>query len=103
MSSWLSVSTKDFKLSEALKIIYSLVWDDFCSWYLEWMKPSIDGTISNTDYEKTIFFFEELLELLHPFMPFVTEEIYHQLRERAEGDDLCVKQINQPAPSLHSI
>jgi valyl-tRNA synthetase len=84
-----------FRLSEALKIIYSLVWDDFCSWYLEWMKPSIDGKISKADYEKTIFFFEELVELLHPFMPFVTEEIYHQLKERADGDDLCVKQINQ--------
>lgn len=86
-----------FRLSEALKIIYSLIWDDFCSWYLEWMKPSMDGAISKNDYEKTIFFFEELLELLHPFMPFVTEEIYHQLKERKESNDLCVKQINQPS------
>jgi valyl-tRNA synthetase len=59
------------------------------------MKPSMDGTISKTDYEKTIFFFEELVALLHPFMPFVTEEIYHQLRNRKEGDVLCVKQIVQ--------
>jgi valyl-tRNA synthetase len=84
-----------FRLSEALKVIYSLVWDDFCSWYLEWMKPSMDGSMSQADYEKTIFFFDELLELLHPFMPFVTEEIYHQLKERKEGDDLCVKQVVQ--------
>jgi valyl-tRNA synthetase len=82
---------KQFRLSEALKIIYSLVWDDFCSWYLEWMKPPVEETISKEDYEKTIEFFEELLQLLHPFMPFVTEEIYHQLKERSE--DLCVKQI----------
>lgn len=84
---------KQFRLSEALKIIYSLVWDDFCSWYLEWMKPPMDGTISKSDYGKTVEFFEELLQLLHPFMPFVTEEIYHQLKERTEGDDLCIKQI----------
>jgi valyl-tRNA synthetase len=81
-----------FRLSEALKVIYSLVWDDFCSWYLEWMKPSMDGTIAKADYKKTILFFEELVQLLHPFMPFVTEEIYHQLKHRAEGDDLCIKQ-----------
>jgi valyl-tRNA synthetase len=87
---------RQFRLSEALKIIYSLVWDDFCSWYLEWMKPSIDGKIGQADYEKTVFFFDALLELLHPFMPFVTEEIYHQLKERKEGDDLCVKQVAQP-------
>ena len=87
---------QQFRLSEALKIVYSLVWDDFCSWYLEWMKPLIDGSISKTDYEKTIDFFEELLQLLHPFMPFVTEEIYHQLKERTEGDDLCIKQIQPP-------
>ena len=82
-----------FRLSEALKIIYSLIWDDFCSWYLEWMKPPMEGTISKEDYEKTIEFFEELLQLLHPFMPFVTEEIYHQLKDRSEGDDLCIKQF----------
>lgn len=81
-----------FRLSEALKIIYSLIWDDFCSWYLEWMKPTIDGSVTKADYEKTIDFFDELLQLLHPFMPFVTEEIYHQLKERTEGDDLCIKQ-----------
>jgi valyl-tRNA synthetase len=57
------------------------------------MKPPMEGTISKSDYEKTVAFFEELLQLLHPFMPFVTEEIYHQLKERTEGDDLCVKQI----------
>jgi valyl-tRNA synthetase len=90
---------KQFRLSEALKIIYSLVWDDFCSWYLEWMKPPMEGTISKEDYETTINFFEELLQLLHPFMPFVTEEIYHQLKERSEDDDLCIKQFKPPASS----
>jgi valyl-tRNA synthetase len=83
----------DYRLSEALKMIYSLIWDDFCSWYLEWIKPS-DKQISSAVLSKTITFFEELLQLLHPFMPFVTEEIYHQLKERKAGDDLIIKQLD---------
>jgi valyl-tRNA synthetase len=83
----------EFKLSEALKTIYSLIWDDFCSWYLEWMKPGYEQTLDPRFYEKTISFFEDLLQWLHPFMPFVTEEIYHLLRERSAGDDLCIKQF----------
>jgi len=81
---------KDFNLSAALKTIYSLIWDDFCSWYLEWVKPGFEQPIDKAVYEKTIGFFEELMQLLHPFMPFVTEEIYHQLKDRT--DDLTVKQ-----------
>ena len=89
----------EFRLSESLKIIYSLIWDDFCSWYLEWVKPSFAKAtedkpgyaepISKYVYEKTVGFFEELMQILHPFMPFVTEEIYHQLKDQA--DDLTVK------------
>jgi valyl-tRNA synthetase len=81
----------DFRLSEALKTIYSLIWDDFCSWYLEWVKPGFDLPVEKDVYIKTVCFFEELIQLLHPFMPFVTEEIYHQLKERKPGDDLTVK------------
>jgi valyl-tRNA synthetase len=84
-------SYKEFRLSEALKTIYSLVWDDFCSWYLEWVKPGFEQPIDKAVYEKTVDFFDQLLQLLHPFMPFVTEEIYHQLKERR--DDLTVRQI----------
>ena len=80
-----------FRLSEALKTIYSLVWDDFCSWYLEWIKPGFEQPMDADVYEKTVQFFTELLQMMHPFMPFVTEEIYHQLQER--NDDLCVKQF----------
>ena len=83
---------KDFRLSEALKIIYSLIWDDFCSWYLEWVKPGFEQPVDKNVYDKTVEFFGELMQLLHPFMPFVTEEIYHQLKERTEGDDLVIKQ-----------
>ncbi|MBI5858661.1 MAG: valine--tRNA ligase [Sphingobacteriales bacterium] len=86
----LDTQFKDFRLSEALKTLYSLIWDDFCSWYLEWVKPSMNESIDKDVYEKTVGFFEELMQLLHPFMPFVTEDIYHQLKER--NDDLVVKQ-----------
>jgi valyl-tRNA synthetase len=82
----------EFKLSEALKTIYSLIWDDFCSWYLEWVKPGFEQPLEPVYYEKTISFFEDLLQWLHPFMPFVTEEIYHLLRDKPAGDDLCIKQ-----------
>ena len=83
---------KDFRLSEALKTIYSLIWDDFCSWYLEWVKPGFEQPIDKAVYEKTVNYFEELMQLLHPFMPFITEEIYHNLKERSDGDDLTVRQ-----------
>ncbi|MDP4263087.1 MAG: valine--tRNA ligase [Bacteroidota bacterium] len=81
---------KDFKLSEILKTIYSLIWDDFCSWYLEWIKPGFEQPVDKPVYEKTVGFFEQLMQLLHPFLPFVTEEVYHQLKERK--DDITVKQ-----------
>ncbi|MCZ2222858.1 MAG: valine--tRNA ligase [Chitinophagales bacterium] len=83
---------KQFRLSEALKTIYSLIWDDFCSWYLEWIKPNFGDSMEKNVYEKTISYFEELMQLLHPFMPFITEEIYHHLQNRE--DDLTIKQIN---------
>jgi valyl-tRNA synthetase len=83
---------QEFKLSEALKTLYSLIWDDFCSWYLEWVKPAYGQPLPRKLYDATIGFFEQLLLLLHPFMPFVTEEIYHQLRERKPGDDLTIRQ-----------
>ena len=85
---------RNFKLSEALKTIYSLIWDDFCSWYLEWVKPGFEQPISAPVYERTVYFFEQLMQLLHPFMPFVTEEIYHQLKE--QDNDLCIKQFDKP-------
>jgi valyl-tRNA synthetase len=81
----------EFRLSEALKTVYSLIWDDFCSWYLEWAKPGFEQPIDPATYAATVDFFTELMQLLHPFMPFVTEEIYHQLEDR--DDDLCVRQF----------
>ncbi|HSR38318.1 MAG TPA: class I tRNA ligase family protein, partial [Phnomibacter sp.] len=81
---------QQFRLSEALKTVYSLIWDDFCSWYLEWVKPGFEQPISAEVYRKTVAYFDELLALLHPFMPFITEELYHQLAARTT--DLCAQQ-----------
>ena len=90
---------QEFRLSEALKTIYSLIWDDFCSWYLEWVKPGFEQPIDPLFYEKTIRFLRVTDAMwLHPFMPFVTEEIYHLLRDRKPGDDLCIKQFPAETP-----
>src|SRR5664279_4176623 len=88
----------EFRISEALKTIYSLFWDDFCSWYLEWVKPGFGKSLDAGIYNKTVGFFEELLLLLHPFIPFVTEEIYHLLRERVAGDDICIRPYGPELP-----
>jgi valyl-tRNA synthetase len=79
-----------FKISEALMAIYKLVWDDFCSWYLEMVKPGYEQPIDAATLEQTIVFFEKLLCLLQPFTPFVAEELWHLLRERKEGEDIIV-------------
>lgn len=84
---------KDFRLSEGLKTIYSLIWNDFCSWYLEWVKPAQDQPISAYVYERTLAMYEHLLQLLHPYLPFITEDIYHLLKNRKSGDDLIVKEL----------
>ena len=90
-----------FKLSEALKTIYSLIWDDFCSWYLEWIKPGFEQPIDQSVYQRTVGFFTDLLQLLHPYMPFITEEIYHLLDERT--DDLTVTQFGPLGESSKEI
>ena len=90
-----------FRLSEALKKIYSLIWDDFCSWYLEWVKPGFEEKINSSVLTSTTNFFTGLMQLLHPFMPFITEEIYHLLEDR--NDDLCVKQFKPFSDSDNQI
>ncbi|RYY13621.1 MAG: valine--tRNA ligase, partial [Chitinophagaceae bacterium] len=91
----IEVLYKDFRLSEALKKIYSLIWDDFCSWYLEWAKPGFEMPVNPGIYQHTVRFFTELMQLLHPFMPFITEEIYHLLDDRQE--DLVITQFETVA------
>jgi valyl-tRNA synthetase len=79
-----------YRLSDALKDTYSFVWDDFCSWYLEMVKPEFGKPIDEATYNKTIGYFEEILKLLHPFVPFVTEEIWSRIREREAKDCVIV-------------
>ncbi len=78
-----------YRISEALMITYKLIWDDFCSWYLEAVKPEYGKPVTHEAREQTIHFFEDICVLLHPFMPFISEEIWHILRERKEGETIC--------------
>jgi len=83
-----------FRISEALMTTYKLIWDDLCSWYLESIKPAfVDGVAQPIDaatYEATISLFEDVLKLLHPYMPFLTEELWHHLRERKASEDIII-------------
>ncbi len=83
-----------FRISEALMATYKLIWDDLCSWYLESIKPAfVNGVgepIDRATYEATIALFEDVLKLLHPFMPFLSEEVWHLLRDRKEGEDIII-------------
>lgn len=81
-----------FRISDALHLIYKLIWDDFCGWYLEAVKPNYGEGISKDVYNKTIEFFEELMKLLHPFMPFLTEELWQTISERSIDEALVVAQ-----------
>jgi len=83
-----------FRMSDALHLIYKLIWDDFCSWYLEMIKPEFGKPIDTSTYSRTIEFFERLLKALHPFMPFITEELWHELRERSATD--CIITASWP-------
>lgn len=79
-----------FRMSDALMTIYKLIWDDFCSWYLEMVKPEFGKPIDQTTYTSTVSFFETLLKALHPFMPFITEELWHELKDRDTKDCILV-------------
>ncbi|HEY0110176.1 MAG TPA: valine--tRNA ligase, partial [Fibrella sp.] len=95
-----------FRISDALQSIYKLIWDDFCSQYLELIKPTeytekdadgnYSGIIDEATYLATINFFERLMALVHPFMPFITEEIWQDIRDRESGESLCTASFPQP-------
>ena len=80
---------KSYRISEGLMSLYSFVWTDFCSWYLEMIKPEYGKPIDRKSYENSIAIFEKICFILHPFMPFITEEVYHTLNNRKE-DDNCI-------------
>ncbi|GMQ29428.1 valine--tRNA ligase [Algoriphagus confluentis] len=79
-----------FRISDALMTTYKLVWDDFCSWYLEMIKPGFQQPIDPATHRKTIEFFENILKILHPFMPFLSEEIWHQIKKRTVEESLIL-------------
>ena len=95
-----------YRISEALMAVYKLFWDEFSSWYLEMVKPAYQQPIDKTTYDATLSYFETLLKLLHPFMPFITEELYQNIKERdvkdsimvsllPKAEDFCEKNINR--------
>ena len=81
-----------FRMSDALMTVYKLIWDDFCAWYLEMVKPAYEHPIDAQTYEATLVFFEKLLKLAHPFMPFLTEELWHELRQRTEKESIVISE-----------
>ncbi|MCC5930108.1 MAG: valine--tRNA ligase [Cyclobacteriaceae bacterium] len=81
-----------YRISDALQAIYKLFWDDFCAWYLELVKPAYGDPIDQYTYENTLVFFEKLLKVLHPFMPFITEEIWNGIRDRGNTDRIMLAQ-----------
>ena len=88
-----------YRISEALMTVYRLFWDDFSSWYLEMVKPAYQQPIDSKTLEATVSFFEKLVLLLHPFMPFITEEVWHALRERKDGESIMVTQMPECVPA----
>jgi valyl-tRNA synthetase len=93
-----------FRISEALMETYKLVWDDFCAWYLEMVKPPYGQAIDPATYEATLNILENVLKVLHPFMPFLTEEIWHYLREREPGrGSVCVASWPEAGPVSESL
>ena len=88
-----------YRLSEALMAVYKLFWDEFSAWYLEMIKPAYGQPVSREVYDRTIGFFDTLLHLLHPFMPFITEELWQHIAERREGESLMVSPMAASAPA----
>ena len=83
----------EYRISEALMATYKLIWDDFCSWYLEIIKPPYGELMDKTTYQNAVDFLEELMQILHPFMPFVTEEVWHNIKPRGENESIMVTRM----------
>ncbi|WP_288308664.1 valine--tRNA ligase [uncultured Prevotella sp.] len=90
---------KKYRISEALMTVYKLFWDEFSSWYLEMVKPAYGQPINKTTYEATLKFFENLLKMLHPFMPFITEELWQHIYERKNGESIMRDKLEISAPT----
>lgn len=92
-----------FRISDALHLLYKLIWDDFCSWYLEAIKPNYGEAISTEVYNQTIQYFEELMKLLHPFMPFLSEELWQNISERSVEEALVIAQQRKATDYDHDL
>ena len=90
---------KDYRISEALMTVYKLFWDEFSSWYLEMVKPAYGQPIDQKSYEATLRFFDALLKMLHPFMPFITEELWQHIYDRNDGESIMREKLEIPAPT----
>ena len=90
---------KDYRISEALMTVYKLFWDEFSSWYLEMVKPAYGQPIDQKSYAATLRFFDALLKMLHPFMPFITEELWQHIYDRKEGESIMREKLELPAPT----
>ena len=88
-----------YRISEALMAVYKLFWDEFSSWYLEMVKPAYGQPIDRTSYEQTLAFFETLLKMLHPFMPFITEELWQHIYDRKESESIMRAELKLDAPT----
>jgi valyl-tRNA synthetase len=86
----LNTAYDQYRISEALMLSYKLIWDDFCSWYLEMIKPTYGDSIDRTTYDLAVTNFESILRVIHPFMPFISEELWHHLRERKSPQEAIV-------------
>ena len=90
---------KDYRISEALMTVYKLFWDEFSSWYLEMVKPAYGQPIDQKSNDATLRFFDALLKMLHPFMPFITEELWQHIYDRKEGESIMREKLEIPAPT----
>ena len=90
---------KDYRISEALMTVYKLFWDEFSSWYLEMVKPAYGQPIDQKSYDATLKFFDALLKMLHPFMPFITEELWQHIYDRKDGESIMREKLELPAPT----
>ena len=90
---------KDYRISEALMTVYKLFWDEFSSWYLEMVKPAYSQPIDQKSYDATLRFFDALLKMLHPFMPFITEELWQHIYDRKDGESIMREKLEIPAPT----
>lgn len=94
---------RKYRISEALMVVYRLFWDEFSSWYLEMIKPAYGSPIDRTTFDMTLSFFNDLLKMLHPFMPFITEELWQHIYDRKSGESIMLDKLAIEAPDTSDV